>query len=753
MTSTTKNFRDMHSLVDDLPERAPLRLTHIPDGGGLASSSLWPLPFTSDVFLFLRKNLEKLCYRHKLHQVVTSHIDSKINDSPFSTDIQEEIGTIFKEFFQSCGVNPSFDIPPDQPFRLHAFSALAKLAGDPDAELLQSLVTGVDLGIYNVIEPSGVWPLKQEEQNLGSNEFWSFDNNWKSAETDEATLEKLIQKEIDDGFVTELESLESAKKKFGDLLAIGKVGIATQQADKPRLVLDSTISGLNPASNKAILEKYSYPRLSDLQSSFTETTKKPVVLLNVDIKSAHKRIKVRGEQQGLLAFRFKDRLFHYKVLHFGGTCSAYYWTRTAGILLRCIHQFLYIFHIAMVFVDDFVFGFYKDTSALQASLVLMLMSFLRVPISWNKLEMGTNITWLGWKIDTTTDTVSITQEKIQKIVGYLKNFTKAGKFLRRDMEKLTGTVLWVTDMFPHIKRMLSTLYTILSRTSIQLVRLNKSQIRFVLQHLDESGSLSRFLEQPFVPQGATIQRLGTLQFSKFDLAGFKNACFDSSYAWTTCLSCRSNRVQIFDDEAKDIEVMLEFFEQSTPLVPLSSYRRFSLQAGADAFADQSTFGLGAWLQSPAGTLWFSILVDRHEVESWLPNESMQSYILSFEMMAQLLVFLLFRHQEQYLRGIDISIATRLDNQAAEAILHQGFTQLPVPAKITRACQTLAFQTRVHLNPFRASSSENTRADDSSRGRIDQEDPSGRLYLSIQELMSSIFDHSASHLARLRGVKR
>lgn len=63
MSSTTKSFQDMRSLLDTLPERAPLRLTHIPDGGGLASSALWPLPFTSDVFLLLRKKLEKLCYR------------------------------------------------------------------------------------------------------------------------------------------------------------------------------------------------------------------------------------------------------------------------------------------------------------------------------------------------------------------------------------------------------------------------------------------------------------------------------------------------------------------------------------------------------------------------------------------------------------------------------------------------------------------------------------------------------------------
>ena len=199
-----------------------------------------------------------------------------------------------------------------------------------DAKLLTDLVDGVDLGIHNAIEPSGTWPLKQDDPDMNPNEFSSFETNWKSADTDEITLERLIQREIDDGFVTELPSLDSAKDQFGDLLAIGKLGIATQQADKPRLVLDSTISGLNPASNRAILEKYGYPKLRDLQSSFPQATRNPNVLLNVDVKSAHKRIKVRKEHQGLLAFRFKERIFHYKVLHFGGSCSAYYWTRTAG---------------------------------------------------------------------------------------------------------------------------------------------------------------------------------------------------------------------------------------------------------------------------------------------------------------------------------------------------------------------------------------------------------------------------------------
>ena len=423
MRSDIHGLWDWESVLDLIPERAPQRLVQIPDGGGLASSSLWPIPFSEDVFQRLRKALESICFKHHLHTKIPKHIKEKNNTSPFTSEVQIEIDECFRNFFRSNNLDPSFEVPSDQPFRLHAFHALAQLALDPDVQLLRTLVDGVDLGIDRSIEPSGTWPLKQEIQEPGCNQFFSFENNWKSADADEETLERLIQKEIDDGFVSELPSMEAATALFGDLFAIGKLGIATQQADKPRLALDSAISGLNPASNKAILEKYSFPRLSDFQYSFSSSTKSPIILLNVDVKSAHKRIKVRKQHQGLLAFRFKERIFHYKVLHFGGSCSAYYWTRTAGILLRCIHKFLHIFHVGMVFVDDFIFGFYNRTAGLQAALVLMFMSFLQVPISWNKMELGTSVTWIGWQLDTWSDTVSITSEKIHKIVSKLKVFS------------------------------------------------------------------------------------------------------------------------------------------------------------------------------------------------------------------------------------------------------------------------------------------------------------------------------------------
>ena len=752
MKSAVRGTWSLQNLLDHLPRRAPLRTIHIPDGAGLASSALWPIPFQEDVFQHLRKRLEELCYTYGMHRIIKSHIAQKRNESPFTPQMQTDLDGIFRDFFVENQLDISFETPPDQPFRLFALEALAKLAGDPDANFVATLVDGVDLGVSQEIQPSGVWPLKQDEQDVGDNHFQSFTSNWASAETDDETLEKLIQKEIADGFVVELPSLAYAKEQFGDLFAIGKLGIATQQVDKPRLVLDSTISGLNPASNKAILEKYSYPKLTDLQRCLPSSVRKPNLFLNIDVKSAHKRIKVRRDHQGLLAFRSGDKLYHYKVLHFGGSCSAYYWTRVAGILLRCVHRLLFLYHSGMVFVDDFIFSFSNDTALLQASIVLMLMSFLHVPLSWNKLELKEQVTWIGWDLNTVSDTVSITQEKTQKIISMLRKCSTSGKFLRKDVEKLTGTILWISEMFPHIRWILGTLYTILSRPGLQLVRLTKDQIQFILENLSDQGILMKFLPQPFVPQGSILQRLGKFSFQN-SIESLKKLCFDCSYAWTTFLNCRSNRVQILEHEAEILRNMIDFFSTTSPCVALSQTRRFELIAGADAFADKDNFGLGAWLQSPAGSLWCSITGNKHDIGRWISSDSLQSHILAFEMIAQLLVLILFRFQEKFIRGQDIFISTRLDNQAAEAILQQGFTQLPIPAAITKAHQILTFQSRTFLQPFRASSAENVRADDLSRGRILQEDPQGQLLVDITVLMEAIFSDGASHLARLRGVKR
>ena len=732
------DFIEWESALKILPSRPPAKFGHIPDGAGLVSSALWPLPFKCDIFRSLRKKLEAIAIYYDLPRLIPKHIQAKTNAIPFDQKILDDTDLAFKEFFIQTGDLPTFDIVSGQPFRLSALQRLTQLMSDPDEKLIPLLQKGVDLGTDSIIPSSKTWPDKIHHEESTSNDtgFHIFEHNWHSAEADEQMLERLIQQEIDDGFVVEVGSLQDAQEKFGSNLAIGKLGIATQQPTKHRLVLDSTISGLNPLSQKAIQEKCSYPKLSDLQQCVPAATRRPCTFMNMDIKSTHKRIKVRPEQQGLLAFQFKNRVYHYQVLHFGGTCSAYYWTRLAAIFLRFFHQFLYVYHFGLVFVDDFIFGLDTVATPLQASTLLLCVVFLNIPLSWHKPELGYQITWIGWTLDSWSDTVQIPHEKLTKLIDNLDRVSQAGKFKRNDIEAVTGHLLWISEIFPFVRWTLGIFYSILARPGIQLVRLNKEQIQRVLSLLDSDGQLTQFLQRPYIPQGSILSSLGKIPFHSGKLQQFRDACFDLSSAWASLWNCRSNRVQIYDAEAQLIQALLSQIRDTIPRSILASHRRQLLQAGADAFATKDNFGLGAWLSLPHKDLWFSLLGDRTILPDFFECDSLQRHIISFETMAQCILLIMF--SKTHLRGIDFLIQSKVDNQASEAIIAQGFTQIPIPRVLTQALQKLTFTTNIQLQPYRCSSEDNARADDLSRGNLLQECSENRCLIGFPELLAILF---------------
>ena len=165
--------------------------------------------------------------------------------------------------------------------------------------------------------------------------------------------------------------------------------------------------------------------------------------------------------------------------------------------------------------------------------------------------------------------------------------------------------------------------------------------------------------------------MGKVTFISGRLQNFKDNCFDMTFAWAAFWNCRSNRVQIYDSEAKTIQGMASYIEDCIPRVPLSIPYRVTLQAGADACATANHFGLGAWLSTPQGEMWVSLQGDRDDVPSFLQSDSLQKLIISCETMAQALLLLMF--QGTQLRGINSQIASKVGNQASEAIIAQGFT--------------------------------------------------------------------------------
>ena len=80
--------------------------------------------------------------------------------------------------------------------------------------------------------------------------------------------------------------------------------------------------------------------------------------LTVDVRKAHKLVKVKQEERGLLLFwrpaarNVPATLCGYNVCHFGASFSAYWWSRVGAWLVRAVHQLLFVRHGAWLYVDD-----------------------------------------------------------------------------------------------------------------------------------------------------------------------------------------------------------------------------------------------------------------------------------------------------------------------------------------------------------------------------------------------------------------
>ena len=80
-------------------------------------------------------------------------------------------------------------------------------------------------------------------------------------------MAKLVQQEVQEGWVFEVPDIQTARERWGSRLAVGKCSIVGgDQPDgqwrKPRLIVDTTVSGTNPSVT--IPEKYSLPGVQDV---------------------------------------------------------------------------------------------------------------------------------------------------------------------------------------------------------------------------------------------------------------------------------------------------------------------------------------------------------------------------------------------------------------------------------------------------------------------------------------------------------
>lgn len=90
-------------------------------------------------------------------------------------------------------------------------------------------------------------------------------------------------------------------------------------------------------------------------------------------------------------------------------------------------------HALWQYVDDLL-AWLQRASSLWASLLVVLLLILGVPMSWHKAALSHTVDWIGWRISVSSWTVSVSLEKLQKIVKQLKALKHSKQPQVRDLQ-------------------------------------------------------------------------------------------------------------------------------------------------------------------------------------------------------------------------------------------------------------------------------------------------------------------------------
>ena len=202
-------------------------------------------------------------------------------------------------------------------------------------DFFRLLHEGVPLGIGDPIPPCKVlFPPDPPTESVLP--LQHCDSAWKSALDHADLVDGLLDAKLQEGWIRPVPGGDAALRKQYQRTAVGKLGVVVSPDRPPRLVVDSSVSGVT--SNTCLPNKAPNPNLSDVRKClpFCPSHDKLAALV-LDVSKAHRRIRIRPQDQGLLCFRHRSVLYQSVTLNFGARASGFYWNRLAGLLVRLTH--------------------------------------------------------------------------------------------------------------------------------------------------------------------------------------------------------------------------------------------------------------------------------------------------------------------------------------------------------------------------------------------------------------------------------
>ena len=347
----------------------------IADGFGLCSPTRW-LPANRGVTL----GPASRGFAEAMHEVLDQFVNDIIRDpqqtvcllalgrfkqSPFT---KEDLDRLRQSWFgcieAAMGAKQQAldSVPESQPFYLHALALTARLLQDPDWEVIEnvqdSYASGVSLG-YDEPAPHipQVYEPKCRSRKLDESEEEWLRQNYESANQSSEQLEQKFREEelLNRMFPSTLPVL---RERFGpDRVRIASLGAILKEDGTARPLHDAT-HGVHVNTRIRLLNQQANPGPSEVVHMVraAQECKEACFAISGDVSSAHRLVRIREADWGLLSCRVKDDspvVWVNKVATFGVSSSSFLWSRLFGIVGRCVARFLLqVLFWHMCYVDD-----------------------------------------------------------------------------------------------------------------------------------------------------------------------------------------------------------------------------------------------------------------------------------------------------------------------------------------------------------------------------------------------------------------
>ena len=238
-------FLDWESRLLPLRCSWPVPPARVEDGAGSVSTASWAVPSGPNCFAALRKAWTSRILSGDFLPKFRANIASGAKNPPIS---DSDLSPFLMDLCSCLGVSDAefqklLHVPAGQPFRLFLLKALLSVANDPDTSFVDLLVSGVPLGVDEPMPPCPSLfpapPASEPDMDLSHCE-----SSWGSALSDPATVDRLLQAEVSEGWISEVSGGLPALKRQYSRSAVGKLGLVKAPDRDPRLVVDSSVSGV-----------------------------------------------------------------------------------------------------------------------------------------------------------------------------------------------------------------------------------------------------------------------------------------------------------------------------------------------------------------------------------------------------------------------------------------------------------------------------------------------------------------------------